>query len=165
MLNSWGHPVPVIGGRLQISGPGPAAKKLRFVNQKNSASVTLDIRNAYGNHPAGIKKLERTFTFNSEGRGKVSIADSAEFENPQSFETALTTFGRIKRTGKDTLSAEYRNTGVSITVNTSGIPWKLKHETLKADSSWEDRSQRYAIELEGRHKKINMEMIFIPTHK
>ncbi|MBO5792443.1 MAG: hypothetical protein J6S54_08220, partial [Lentisphaeria bacterium] len=165
LLNSWGHPVPVIGGRLQISGPGTAAKKLRFVKQKNSTSVTLDIRNAYGNHPAGIKKLERTFSFNSEGRGKVSVADSAEFENPQSFETALTTFGRIKRTGKDTLSAEYRNTNVSITVNTSGIPWKLKHETIKADSSWKDRPQRYAIELEGSHKKINMEMIFIPTHK
>ena len=164
LLNSWGHPVPLPGKMLQSNGAGTESKVLRFERQPDHGIVVFDLRKAYKDVP-WIKKIERTFRYDFADTGRITIGDAAEFESPQSFETALTTFGKVTPCGKNKLLAEYRNSAVEITVNSFGVPWQLRHETIKADTKWPDKPQRYAVELEGKHKNPRIEMIFTPVKK
>lgn len=158
MLNSFGHPVPVIDNMLQTTGNGTKANVLKFDKNKVSALVTLDIKNAY-NEVKGIKKLERTFVNNFKENGEVTIIDQGDFEHPKSFETALTTFGKITQIAPNKLLLEYRKAKLEITVDTLGIPWKLKEEVIKAETHWKDIPKRYAVMLVGNHKKVYVKTV------
>ena len=164
LLNSWGHPVPVPGGKLQNSGPGTEAKVLRFEKNKDHAAITLDIRKAYRENEA-IEKLERSFDYSFAGRGRIIITDTAKFSEPQTFESALTTFGSIRQTAKDKLLVQYRNSKVEISVDTNGVPWKLTGEIIKAETRWKDVPRRYAIVLDGKHKTAKIKITITPTDK
>ena len=164
LLNSWGHPVPLINGKLQTHGQNTDAQVVKFNKTKEQVSITLDIKKAYQNNPE-IKTLTRSFDYNFSGRGKITITDLATFTTPATFETALTTFGNIKQVAKDKLIAQYRDCAVEITVNTNGIPWKLNHDVIKANTRWLDTPKRYAITLDNKHKNVSIKMEIIPLDK
>ena len=161
LLNSFGHPVPVVGGALQDAGPGTDSRILSFESRKDSARVVFDIRPAYRGTP-GIRKLERSFQFDFSGRGKVTIADAAELAEPRTFETALTTFGKIVREG-DHLQAEYEGRRIAIAVETFGVPWNLSFQVINAETRWKDTPRRYAVVLNGMHKNPRITMTFEPS--
>lgn len=162
LLCSYGHPVPFIGNTPQSPGKGTQAKVLKFAEKGNQTEVVFDIRKAYPKLQ-GVKKLQRRFCYDFSGRGKVVIEDQAAFSSPLPFETALPTFGKITLLSDGKLRAEYRNSRIDITVNSSGIPWTLKHETLNENTHWKDTPQRYAVCLEGKHKNVKLTLTITPA--
>ena len=151
----------MVGGALQDAGPGTDSRILSFESRKDSARVVFDIRPAYRGTP-GIRKLERSFQFDFSGRGKVTIADAAELAEPRTFETALTTFGKIVREG-DHLQAEYEGRRIAIAVETFGVPWNLSFQVINAETRWKDTPRRYAVVLNGMHKNPRITMTFEPS--
>jgi hypothetical protein len=89
MLNSYGHPVPVVGGQLQRGGRAAAAKVVDTRFTDNEDSVTIDYAAAY--KVPSLRSLRRTVVFNRE-RCTFTVTDKAEFSSPTTFEVPVITY-------------------------------------------------------------------------
>ena len=89
MLNSYGHPVPVVGGELQPAGRAQAAKilKTEFTDAKDT--IVIDLTKAY--KVKTLKSLVRTMTFD-RAKETITIADHVEFTAPTAFEEPVVTY-------------------------------------------------------------------------
>ncbi len=63
--------------------------------------ISIDLKPAY-DVPA-LTRLVRTLRFDRTGAGTIVIEDEVEFSTPSTFETALTTRGKIQQTSPKTL--------------------------------------------------------------
>ena len=117
VLNSYGHPVPVVGGQLQKGGRTAAAKVLKtnFTDAKDE--VVLDCTAAYA-APA-LKSLVRTMTFD-RANATITITDAVAFSEPTAFEVPVITYREYT---KDEASASF----------TFRKPHKGSARTLKMD--------------------------------
>ena len=89
VINSYAHPVPVVGGCLQSTGAKYAAKVLATLFSGSRDTVVLDISGAYD--VKSLKSLVRTFVFDREKK-TFTVSDSVEFSEPTDFEEVYTTF-------------------------------------------------------------------------
>ncbi len=117
VLNSYGHPVPVVGGQLQKGGRTAAAKVVGtdFTDAKDE--VVLDCTAAYA-VPA-LKSLVRTMTFD-RANATITITDAVAFSEPTAFEVPVITYREYT---KDEASAHF----------TFRKPHKGSARTLKMD--------------------------------
>lgn len=161
ILNSYGHPVPLIDGHLQSPGKDSAARVKVFRHDTETAEVVLDLKKAYPQVP-GLQLLERSFRYRFAD-GETIITDMAELIRPAAFETALTTFGTIEAQPDGSLLAKYRDSTVRILIDTGGVPWSLKKEALSGNAQWPDPPYRYAIVPEGKRSSWKIEMTFQPV--
>jgi len=100
VLNSYGHPVPVVGGKLQKTGRNAAAKIVRtdFTDKKDE--IVFDYTAAY---PApALKSLVRTMTFDRE-TATITITDAVAFSEPTTFEVPVITYREWKSNDDSTL--------------------------------------------------------------
>ena len=89
VLNSYAHPVPVVGGCLQKGGRKAAAKIVKTDFTDAEDTVAMDYTAAY-DVPA-LKSLVRTMTFN-RARRTVTITDKVSFSEPTAFEVPVVTY-------------------------------------------------------------------------
>ncbi|MDR2115943.1 MAG: heparinase II/III-family protein [Planctomycetaceae bacterium] len=93
LLNSFGHPVPVINGQLQKTGRNANGKIIAKTFSDKKDSCTISYASAYGLKE--IKKLERTFEFTRAEPDKpnsLTVTDIIELEPAGTLETALLTY-------------------------------------------------------------------------
>lgn len=104
LLNSFGHPVPVVAGQLQPPGRDEHTAGIgadicsRIVETSftdDEDRVVLDLRSAY--RVPTLQRLTRSFTHCRTGNGAVEVIDDVEFSTPQDFETALITYAEWTR--------------------------------------------------------------------
>ncbi len=95
VLNSYGHPVPIVAGKLQREGRDAQGKVLQADFTDQTDTLKLDIASAYP--VPELKKLERTFVYSREGRGSLKVTDAVAFATPQAFGTAFITLGEWRR--------------------------------------------------------------------
>ena len=97
LLNSFGHPVPVINGQLQKTGRNAEGKVLSKQFSDNQDIFLLDIAPAY--QLKELKNLTRQFTFTrSEPKsGVITVADAVKLESAGTFESALVTYETWKK--------------------------------------------------------------------
>ena len=114
MLNSYGHPVPVIGGALQPAGGRWRAKILSTAFDDARDRIVLDLGGAYSNLVSESDSLVRTVDFTRGDRPSVSISDVADFGVPRTFESAFLTCGDIERL-PDGKSVRITRSGVTVT--------------------------------------------------
>ncbi len=127
LLNSYGHPVPRVAGRLQEAGPEWRARVLVKEFSPDTDRMVLDLRTAYD--VPSLRKLEREFLFDRRGAGSLTITDRVEFAEPAAFESALITPGkvaidgaRIRLTdGPAVLEAEVTVDGAALEISTDTI--------------------------------------------
>ncbi|MCC6414454.1 MAG: heparinase II/III family protein [Opitutaceae bacterium] len=94
LLNSYGHPVPRIGGQLQETGANFRALTLLTEFTDTRDRMVLNLRGAYD--VPSLRRLEREFVFDRAGAGRLTITDTVEFSEPTVFESALITPARIQ---------------------------------------------------------------------
>lgn len=133
LLNSYGHAVPVVGGKLQSTGAKAHARVMETSFTTSSDSLRMDISSAYNCKP--LKKLERFFCYSREGKGSLTIADSVSFDSPQSFETALITLGKFEKVNATTLRVSTGNEKVRVTIDAGGQAFEVKSETIHENAS------------------------------
>ena len=99
LLNSYGHPVPVVAGELQPPskseytkgiGTDVRAAVLQSKFEEAQDDVRLDLTSAY--QVPSLQSLTRSFSYNRQKWGCVTVQDSVRFAQPQDFETALITY-------------------------------------------------------------------------
>lgn len=101
ILNSFGHPVPVVDGQLQIDATTVKPEVLETAFNPEWDRITIDMTPAY--QVPSLQMLTRTMTYSRKGSGKVGIDDHVVFTKPSAFELGLTTRWKAKRTGETTL--------------------------------------------------------------
>lgn len=131
LLNSFGHPVPVVAGKLQREGGQFQAKVLNtdFTDAKDA--VSLDLKSPYA--VKDLLTLTRDFAYSRQGAGSLTVTDTVAFAQPETFETALVTFGKWTRSGENALRVEYGGQAVSVAIDTQGAPFELTAEQIKED--------------------------------
>ena len=86
VLNSFGHPVPRLGGKLQHQGRSFGAKIVSTAFADDLDTVTLDLSGAY-DCPT-LKSLTRTFAFDRTAR-RITVRDAVKFSAPTAFDVPL----------------------------------------------------------------------------
>jgi hypothetical protein len=127
LLNSYGHPVPRVAGRLQEAGAEYHARVVSKEFTDDTDRVVLDLRPGYD--VPTLRKLEREFLYDRRDDGSVTVTDRVEFIEPAAFESALITLGqvaidgaRVKLTdGPATLVAEVTVDGAGLEISMDKI--------------------------------------------
>ncbi|MFO7958593.1 MAG: heparinase II/III family protein [Candidatus Brocadiia bacterium] len=144
VLNSWGHPVPVVNGRLQRTGREARAAVLEAEFTEATDRLVLDLTSAY--EAPELEGLRRTFVYDRRGGGGLMVTDEARFSEPRRFGTALVTLGRWERTGPRTLRVYDTMSGVDVTVSASA-EFAVSSETINEDVRARGKPTRVGIDL------------------
>ena len=94
LLNSFGHPVPVIDGALQIDASKLQPKVLATNFTANAEEIQIDLHSAYT--VPKLNQLVRTIRFERGANPKIVLEDQIKSATPVSFEMALPTLGTWK---------------------------------------------------------------------
>lgn len=164
LLNSYGHPVPRVGGQLQQEGPTHQASTLLTEFTDDTDRMILDLRGAY-NCPT-LRKLEREFIYDRRGDGSLTITDTAEFSEPTEYESALITCGKVEVTdvglrfcdGEAAISITYAESSEALTVSQDTI----KEESILQDKSTPPQPTRVALATSGKVTAITMRFVIRP---
>jgi len=142
LLNSFGHPVPVVGGQLQFpdksyhrTGYGRDAytKLVDTTFTAGQDRVILEMDRAY--RVPHLMNLIRAFTYDRTGRGRVEVADKVKFSRPDTFETALITFGQWERRPDGTLVVSQNGEAVTVSVTSDQGPLTFAHVIIQESST------------------------------
>lgn len=145
VLNSYGHAVPVVAGTLQRAGAPARAKVLRTDFTDAADTLRLDLRPAY--EAPALVRLEREFTFRRGRVPSLTVVDEAEFNSPTTFETALVTWGTCERISATEFRVTDDGGAVRVRLNTGGLPFELKTETLNEDVQTRTKPVRLGFRL------------------
>ena len=148
VLNSYGHAVPVVGGQLQHEGSDAKAVIVSTNFTASADSLTFDLRSAYS--VAGLKKLERTFVYQRGIAPSLTVLDNAAYAKPNSFESALITWGTVTRLNGNRLIIREGDDAVSVDIDTQGLPYHLKQELIDEDVSNHRQPTRVGIVLDTK---------------
>jgi hypothetical protein len=161
VLNSFGHAVPVVAGKLQREGADARAVVLRAEFQDIQDVLALDIRSAY--KIPQLTKLERTFTFRRGSAAALIVGDDVEFSDPQPFETALITWGKWKRLAANELQVTDGGDSVRVKIDTGGFAFKISSETIDEDVFSKRKPVRIGIALERPVAQASVRLTIEPV--
>jgi len=131
LLNSFGHPVPVIDGKLQRTGKNAQAKVLKHEFTDTTDTITLELESAYKDK--NLKSLTRTFEYGRTNNTLI-ITDRAEFNKPTAFETALISLGDFQSQNNGPVVVTATNTSAAIQISASH-PYSLKQEKIEENAA------------------------------
>jgi hypothetical protein len=148
VLNSYGHAVPILAGQLQQTGANARGVILETNFSDASDVLKMDIRSAYP--VPSLEKLERTFTFNRGSQPSLDVSDAVKFSEPQSFETALLTWGKVKSVSANTLEITDGPSRVRVVIDTQGHPFKWSSTLIDEDTEGKRKPYHVAITLDDK---------------
>lgn len=132
LLNSYGHPVPVVAGQLQRPGVKARAEVLRADFTDEADTLQLDLRAVY--EVPELKTLERTFVYSRSGAGSLTVTDRVEFTEPRSFETALVTRGDWLQMDDGTLAVYDVDRALRVAIQAEGGEVAIGTERIVEDA-------------------------------
>lgn len=155
-INSWGHPVPVVEGGLQLEATRvkPRVLATRFSDAREQ--VVLDLAPAYAS--ANLQTLTRSLSFLREGEGRVEIEDRFAYARAGAFETALITRGGWQQQEDGSLLLWHRNERLQARIEASAA-YTLQAETVEEEGL---RFTRIAISLQAPQREGFVRVLFRP---
>ena len=145
VLNSFGHPVPVVAGKLQRTGGQARGRVVRHDFSDDSDTLVLDISSAYD--VAELKKLQRTFVYSRVGSGSLKVTDEVAFSRPCDFSTALITFSEWKKRSPSSLMFHDGKDALCVDIEVTGAEFEIKAETIDEDVRAPKKPIRLGINL------------------
>lgn len=133
LLNSYGHPVPLVAGQLQKEGSEARAEVLRSELTDQADTLELNLKSCY--RVPELKTLTRTFVYSRAGEGSLKILDKVEFTTPQSFETALITRGSYRELTPGKLLLIDADQVAAVEIAVTGGEYALKSDLIQEDST------------------------------
>jgi hypothetical protein len=132
VLNSFGHPVPLVDGDMQtIDVVKGDRADVKLMLSESVDRVTVDLAKFY--KTARPKALTREYTYDRRDRGTFQVEDKVTFADRGAFDTAITTDLEFKFDGRDT-----------VTLGAAG-----RAGTLKISASFDFKVEIEAIEKNG----------------
>jgi hypothetical protein len=115
LLNSFGHPVPEIGGNLQLDATTVKVSVTAHEFTDEADRIAIDMTNAYS--VAALKHVTRTLTHSRAGSGSVEVADDFELTQPTEIIESLPTHGTWKQVDAHTLEFSLSGETVRVTID------------------------------------------------
>jgi hypothetical protein len=135
VLNSYGHPVPMVAGKLQSPGRKFEAQIVSTSFTPEKDVLVVDLTKAY--EAPELKSLIRTFTYDKKAM-KISIKDEVEMTTPSDFNTPIiTTHCAVEKVACDASKLIFKQTvrkdtyTVKVDIDTNGSSWKLDEEIIE----------------------------------
>lgn len=145
VLNSFGHPVPVVAGKLQQAGREAYADVIRTEFTEESDTLVIDIKSAYP--VKELKKLVRTFIYSRSGKGSLTVIDEVEFSTSREFGNALITLGEWKKEEDGKISVSDGVESVLVDIKVNGAEFSVSSEELKEEVRTKKLPMRIGINL------------------
>ncbi len=131
VINSFGHPVPVVAGQLQKTGKDARAEVVSRLFENESDSLVFDITSAYD--VPELVRLTRTFVYSRAEYGSLTVTDHVEFSSPRTFETALITFFECSELRESSLFITDGEDAVEVSIDTGGLDFEIKAQEIRED--------------------------------
>jgi hypothetical protein len=135
LLNSFGHPVPVIAGELQIPGKDEHcsggygshayATMVETAFSDDRDRVVLDLTKAYA--VKSLTSLTREFIYERDSRGSIEVIDTVKYTQPESFETAFLTYANWERKDDGSLTISDGDAAVRVLVSSAEGALEFSH--------------------------------------
>ena len=161
VLNSWGHPVPLVAGQLQQSGRRAQGKVLQAELTDDADTLVLDIASAY--KVKGLERLVRTFVYSRKGAGSLTVTDEVAFAEPQTFGTALVTFGKWQQLDDGSLVVWDGKEAVRVALAAVGGELAVKAEKIREDVRTRTQPTRIGLDFKAPVAKATITMTITPT--
>ncbi|MFB0553473.1 MAG: heparinase II/III family protein [Phycisphaerae bacterium] len=145
VLNSFGHPVPIVAGKLQQTGRKAQGRVISRTFTDSTDTLVLDISSAYD--VPELKKLERKFVYSRIGSGSLCVTDEVTFSQPCDFGTALITFGSWKQSSPNSLIVYDSQKALHVDIKVTGADFEIQPETIQEDVSARKKPTRLGINL------------------
>jgi len=145
VLNSFGHPVPVVAGKLQQTGRKARGRVLSQTFTDSTDTLVLDISSAYD--VPELRKLERKFVYSRVGKGSLRVTDEVTFSRPCDFSTALITFNNWKQSSPSSLIVYDSEKALHVDIEVTGSGFEIQPETIREDVSARKQPTRLGINL------------------
>ena len=117
LMNSFGHPVPEIGGNLQLDATTVKVSVPAHAFSDAEDSITIDMTNAY--KVAELKKVTRTLVHSRVGEGSVTVTDNFDLTSPSEIIESIPTHGTWEKVDDRTLLIRYDGAQVKAVVSAS----------------------------------------------
>ncbi|MFA6961599.1 MAG: heparinase II/III family protein [Opitutaceae bacterium] len=161
VLSSYGHPVPVVAGRLQSAGRRFAAEVVSKSYSDARDEVTLNLARGY--EVPDLESLLRTFTYTRGAQPELVVRDEARFSAPESFGTALVTFSKVERAAANRLIVYERGAAVEVTIGTQGAAFTITDELLPENLPGGAKARRLGINLDQPSEAPVITLTIRPT--
>ncbi len=157
LLNSYGHPVPLIAGKLQSPGGDCKGVVVEKTLSDEKDVFVIDFKSCYP--VPTLQSLTRRFEYaraRGEDAGSFAITDSVAFEEGKSetFETAIITFEKFEvRENDGALTIKFADARADVSAtDASGAKLNLVAETTivgENDESARNKPTRIALRVDG----------------
>ncbi len=145
VLNSFGHPVPVVAGKLQQIGGQARARIVSHNFTDTTDTLVLDISSAY--KVPELRKLERKFVYSRIGKGSLSVTDEVTFSRPCTYGTALITFNSWRQSSPHSLIVYDSEKALDVDIKINGSDFEIQPKTINEDVSARKKPTRIGINL------------------
>ncbi len=145
VLNSFGHPVPVVAGKLQQTGNQARARVVSHNFTDTTDTLVLDISSAY--KVPELRKLERKFVYSRIGKGSLSVTDEVTFSRPCTYGTALITFDSWRQSSPHSLIVYDSEKALDVDIKINGSDFEIQPKTINEDVSARKKPTRIGINL------------------
>jgi hypothetical protein len=161
VLNSYGHPVPIVAGKLQRTGSRARGRVVSKTFTDSTDTLVLDISSAYD--VPELKKLERKYVYSRLGAGSLLVTDEVKFSRPCDFGTALITFSRWKQTSPSTLIVYDSEEALRVEIKVTGADFEIRPKTIEEDVSARKQPTRLGINLRKPVTNALISLTITPT--
>ena len=161
VMNSFGHSVPVVAGKLQRPGRQAAAKVLRTDFSDDADTLALDLKACYD--VPELEQLERTFVYSRQARGRLTVTDDIKYMSPEAFETAILTFADFEKDGANAFRLIGSMVGLRAQVDTGGVPFEITTSKVEGRYRTGKLPTRIAIRIEEPVAKARVAVTFEPA--
>jgi len=145
VLNSFGHPVPLVAGKLQRTGRQASGRVVHQEFTEDTDTLVLDISSAYD--VPELKTLQRTFVYSRQGSGSLTVTDEVAFSKPCDFGTALITFDKWQQLSGSSLMISDQDKALRVDIEVTGGDFKIQPQTIEEDLSGRRLPTRLGINL------------------
>ncbi|MBD3173889.1 MAG: hypothetical protein GF320_01810, partial [Armatimonadia bacterium] len=151
LLNSYGHPVPVIAGKLQVPGGGARGVVLETDFSPAEDRLLIEMDSCY--QVPELDSLRRTFIHSREGDGAFVVSDVAVFSEPQTYATALITRGQVERIDETTLEIYDFESALRVEIDASAA-FTLSEERIQENAPVEPTRLGIALDEPGMEARV-----------
>ncbi|MGE9292965.1 MAG: hypothetical protein ACQKBW_05080, partial [Puniceicoccales bacterium] len=129
MLNSIGHPVPVIAGQLQGSERTAKTEVVSTDFTDGEDRVVFDLKGAYA--VSTLEKLEREYVYMRQGAGELQVTDTVAFSKPEAFSSSLITYGSVEQMSPNELLITDGDARLHVKIDSGDAPFSVEQELVR----------------------------------
>ena len=161
MINSYGHPLPVLNGTLQSDGRKFAAKVIKTDFSDGKDVISMELAGAYDRAKSKANSLVRTFTYDRQAKS-VAVSDAVAFDGEGSFSVAVITCGTLEKAVDGnyilTVGEDAAKQRIAVEIQTGGIPFEMSAERIENENRISPN--RYAITLSNQVKAATVSITY-----